>query len=81
MSELTIKTARLLADMTQVEMAKALGVAESTYAKYESYRNFMRMDTAYKFASLVNRELDDIIFLPTNYRKSVVLEIETKAEV
>lgn len=81
MSELTLKKARLLADMTQVEMAKALGIAESTYIKYESYRNFMRMDTAYKFATLVNRELDDIIFLPSNYRKNVVLEVKQKAEV
>lgn len=81
MSELTIKTARLLADMTQVEMAKALGVAESTYIKYETYRNFMRMDTAYKFATLVKRELDEIIFLPNNYRKNVVSEFKQKIEV
>ena len=81
MNDLTLKKARLLADLTQVDMAKALGVAESTYINYENYRNFMRMDTAYKFAALVNRNLDEIIFLPINYRKSVVVENKKKAEV
>ncbi len=81
MSELTLKMARLMADMTQVDMAKALGVAESTYIKYETYRNYMRMDTAYKFATLVNRNLDEIIFLPSNYRKNVVMKNKEKAEV
>lgn len=44
----------MLADMTQVEMAEALGVNEGTYIDYEKYRTFMRMDTAYKFSKIAD---------------------------
>lgn len=67
MRKLSLKEARFLAGMTQVEMAEYLGVSESTYIKYEQYKQFMRMDTAYKFSKLVRVDLDNLIFLPDNY--------------
>lgn len=74
MEKLTIRNARMLADMTQVEMAEALGVNEGTYIDYEKYRTFMRMDTAYKFSKIVNRSLDELIFLPDNYILNVPIK-------
>lgn len=74
MEKLTLKNARVLADMTQRDMAKALGVNEGTYIEYEKYRTFMRMDTAYKFSKIVNRSLDDLIFLPDNYILNVPIK-------
>lgn len=67
MRKLTLKEARFLAGMTQVEMAEKLGLSESTYIKYELYRQFMRMDTAFKFSELVGISIDELIFLPDNY--------------
>lgn len=76
MEKFTLKNARVLADMTQKEMAEALGVSESTYISYEQYKNFMRMDTAFKFSKIVNRDLDTLIFLPNNY----ILNVPSKSK-
>lgn len=58
----TIKQARQLAGYTQKEMAKELGISESTYYKYENYLTYMRMDTAFLFSKLTNLNIEDIFF-------------------
>lgn len=68
----TIEQARILAGFTQAEMAKKLGMTEKTYIQYEKYRRVFRMDVAYRFAEVTGFNVDQIIFLKENYRKSVV---------
>lgn len=72
MRKFSLKESRFLAGLTQVEMAEKLGVSESTYIKYEQYKQFMRMDIAFKFSQITKRSLDEIIFLPDNYILNVV---------
>lgn len=58
----TLEQARLLSDLTQVEMAKRMGMTEKTYIQYEKYRRIFRMDQGYKFSQNVNVPFDSIIF-------------------
>jgi len=60
--KLTLDQARYMAKITQKDMAKRLGIAESTYIDYEKYRSIFRMDVAYRFANIVGRPLDSIKF-------------------
>lgn len=59
---MTIKQARVLAGLTQVEMAKKLGVSTATYLSYEKRRNEMRVNTAIKFSTIVNVPVENLIF-------------------
>lgn len=58
----TLEQARLLSDLTQVEMAAIMGMTEKTYIQYEKYRRILRMDQGYTFAKNVNVPFDSIIF-------------------
>ena len=59
----TLSQARMLAGITQADMAKRLGVSEATYVKYEKYRGYMRVDKAARFEQIVNLQGDDkVIF-------------------
>jgi putative transcriptional regulator len=60
--EWTLSLCRTKAGLDQPQMAKLLGVSESTYQKYESYKTHMRVDTAFKFAEIVGLPIDSIIF-------------------
>lgn len=68
----TLEQSRSLAELTQEELAEKLGVSVSTYAKYEAYKTYMRMDTAYLFSTITGVSMDDIIFLPIRYGNSVL---------
>lgn len=68
---LSIKSARVNANLEQVEVAKKLGMTKKTYINYEKYRSYFRVDKAYEFAKIVSCPLDQIIFLPKNYTSSV----------
>lgn len=67
----TIEQARSMTGLTQEKMAKELGISVATYISYEHYKTFMRMDTAHKLSEVTNIELNDIIFLPKKYGKTV----------
>ena len=43
----TLEQARILAGLTQKEMAKKMKMSEKTYIQYEKYRRIFRMDQAY----------------------------------
>lgn len=58
----TLEQARLLSNLTQVEMAELMGMSEKTYIQYEKYRRIFRMDQGYKFSKNVSVPFDDIIF-------------------
>lgn len=69
----TLEQARILAGLTQIEMAEKMNMSEKTYIQYEKYRRILRMDQGYEFAKNVNVPFDSIIFLRVKYRNSVVL--------
>lgn len=58
----TLEQARMLSDLTQVEMAERMGMSEKTYIQYEKYRRILRMDQGYKFSQNVSVPFDSIIF-------------------
>lgn len=58
----TLDQARILAGLTQKEMAKKMKMSEKTYIQYEKYRRIFRMDQAYLFMKHVNVPFDTIIF-------------------
>lgn len=58
----TLEQARILAGLTQIEMAKKMKMSEKTYIQYEKYRRIFRMDQAYTFMKQVNVPSDSIIF-------------------
>lgn len=57
-----INQARMLAGITQADMAKRLGMSESSYVQYEKYRRYFRIDVAYRFSQIVKLEPERIIF-------------------
>lgn len=63
---LTVKQARIGADMSQREMAKALKISETTYIKYEKQPWTMRAGLALKFCEITHVPIDCLIFLPND---------------
>lgn len=59
---LSLKQARLLADLTQKEMAARLGVHRQTYMKWEHNADEMPIGKAKQFAKIVGRDIDEIFF-------------------
>jgi DNA-binding XRE family transcriptional regulator len=60
--KITMKQARILADLTQIEIAEILGVHVQTYMKWEKDPEEMSVGTAKQFARIVKREFDEIFF-------------------
>lgn len=65
----TLEQARILAGLTQLEMAKKMKMSEKTYIQYEKYRRIFRMDQAYDFVKHVNVPFDSIIFFTGQVQK------------
>lgn len=63
---ITMKAARVNANLTQLEAAQALGISKNTLSAYESMKTIPQIDMAQKMASLYGLSVDQIIFLP-NY--------------
>lgn len=62
MNKLTIRQARALTGLSQEEVAKELGVERETFWRYENYKHPMLITTAYVFARLVSKDLNEIQF-------------------
>lgn len=62
--KVTLPVARKIAGMTQIDLAEALNVSESTVINWEKGRSEPTVTQALQIASVVNRPLDSIIFLP-----------------
>lgn len=62
--KVTLPVARKIAGMTQVDLAKAMGVSESTVINWEKGRSEPTVTQAQQIAEVVNRPLNSIIFLP-----------------
>lgn len=59
---MSLKAARVNADMTQEQAAKALGVTKGTIINYEKYRTKPSIMMSKKLAALYGCTVDDIIF-------------------
>lgn len=60
---LTMKQARVGADMSQREVASLLGVHPQTYMKYEAHPEDMSIRDAKRFAKIVGVKASDIFVL------------------
>lgn len=62
--KVTLPVARKIAGLTQVDLAKAVNVSESTVVNWEKGRSEPTVTQALQISEVVNRPLDSIIFLP-----------------
>lgn len=65
----TLEQARILGGLTQVELAKKMGMSEKTYIQYEKYRKVLRMDDAFAFIQHTKMHFHDVIFFEGQLRK------------
>lgn len=63
MTQMTLRAARVSANMTQDDMSKALGVNINTYSKWERNPETVTIKDAMRICKLVNRSFDEIIFI------------------
>ena len=61
---ITMKAARVNANLTQLEAANALEISKNTLIGYEKGTVIPKIDVAQKMAKLYGLSVDDIIFLP-----------------
>lgn len=66
---LEVKAWRRLKNITQAQMAENLGLSTNGYANLEANPSQFRMETAYKFASVIGVDISEIIFLPESGTK------------
>ena len=59
---MTLKAARVNAEMTQLEAAKALKISKSTLSNYEKYRTIPDIERSKQIAALYGCTVNDIIF-------------------
>jgi DNA-binding XRE family transcriptional regulator len=60
---ISIKAARVNANLTQTEVAKAIGKSKNTIVSYESYTTIPDIQTAKAMATLFKMSVDDIIWV------------------
>ncbi|KZE79280.1 hypothetical protein AV654_17570 [Paenibacillus elgii] len=60
--ELTMKKARMLAELTQKDVAEMLGVHVHTYVKWERNPDEISIGTAKQFSRIVNVDFEEIFF-------------------
>lgn len=63
---ITLKAARVNANLTQAEVVERLKISKNTLMSYEKYRTIPSIAMAQKFAELYGMNVDDIIFLPND---------------
>lgn len=63
MMAITMKAARVNANMTQKEAAKHLGISKNTLSNYEKYKTIPDVAMSQKMAGLYGLTVNDIIFL------------------
>lgn len=60
--KLTLRKARILADLKQSEVAKSLGVTEQTVSTWENGLVYPTIDKVIKMAKLYNMPIQDLDF-------------------
>ena len=63
-----LKKYRREANLTQLQMAKKLGISESYYCQLENGTRRLSLDNALKIANILKKTPNEI-FLPTNFAK------------
>lgn len=63
---ITLKAARVNANMTQKQVAEALKINRNTVASYEAYKTKPDIETSARLADLYGLSVDDIIFFKTH---------------
>lgn len=58
-----LKSARVRANLTQREMARKMGMSQTSYLRYEKGELVLRVDQAWNFSKIVGITFDQIIFL------------------
>lgn len=66
-----LKSARVRANLTQREMARKMGMSQTSYLRYEKGELVLRVDQAWNFSKIVGITFDQIIFFKSNYTSSV----------
>lgn len=61
---ITLKAARVNAELTLAVAAKELGITKNTLINYEKYRTVPNMEMGRAMATLYGVSVDDLIFLP-----------------
>lgn len=74
--KVTLKAIRVNLNLTQREMAEKLGISKETYQNYENYKTFPDIPIVKRIIELSNVNFNDIIFLPKDYAKSELENIE-----
>ena len=69
--KVTLPVARKIANLTQKQLADAVGVSESTVINWEKGRSEPTVNQAQTISDTVGIPLDSIIFLPSKYGKTV----------
>ena len=59
---MSVRSARLLAEKTQAQMAMALGVCRDTYVKYERHPEEMPIRMAMEFSRITGVSVDALFF-------------------
>lgn len=67
--KITMKQARIGANMSQDDIANKLHIHPQTYAKYEKQPEDMSIKNAALFAKIVGVDFNDIIFLESQSNK------------
>ncbi len=70
---ITLKAARINIGLTVEEAAKIIGISKDTLSNYERARTFPDVPTIKKMEDLYGVEYKDIIFLPCEYGKTVIV--------
>ena len=60
--KIQLKAARVNANLTQEDVAKALKISKSSIVNYEAYSSVPSVDLAKKISSLYGMKVDDIIW-------------------
>ena len=66
-NKMTLKVLRTISNLTQEQVAKAVGVERVTYLKWEKYETFPNARQLIKLSEVLNCSLDDFYF-PTDTR-------------
>ena len=59
---ITLKAARVNAELSQQEAANRLGISKNTLSNYEKYRTIPDIKMSKRIAALYNCSVNDIIF-------------------
>lgn len=70
--KITLRAARVNANLTLEEAAKALGITKNTLISYEKYRTIPDMEMGTAMASLYGMSVDNLIFLPKDCALSTI---------